>query len=191
MAHSQTLVQASFGTSSMTRKALIMVAGSLLIALGAQISVPMLPVPMTLQTLAVLLVGFTAGSRLGAGAVLAYLAEGAVGLPVFSGGGAGAAWLVGPTGGFLFGFVAMAWAAGFLAERGTARGFVGTALSAVLVSALLYVPGVLWLTSVTPLDLNGAVTRGMIPFLLGDAVKAAVAALIVTGAWSALKNRRA
>jgi biotin transport system substrate-specific component len=190
MAQSQTLVQASFGASSTIRKAVIVLGGSLLIALGAQVSVPMLPVPMTLQTLAILLVGFTAGSRLGAGAVLAYLAEGAMGLPVFSGGGAGAAWLVGPTGGFLFGFVAMAWAAGFMAERGAARGFIGTLLTGLVVSALLYVPGVLWLDAATGLDLNGAVTRGMIPFLLGDAVKAAVAALIVTGAWSALKSRR-
>ncbi len=190
MAHSQTLVQASFGAHSATSKALIMLAGSVLIALGAQISVPMLPVPMTLQTLAILLVGFTAGSRLGAGAVVAYLAQGAMGLPVFSGGGAGAAWLVGPTGGFLFGFVAMAWAAGFMAERGLARGFLGTLLTALAVSALLYVPGVLWLDAMTGLNLTGAASNGMIPFLLGDAVKAVVAALIVTGAWSAMKSRR-
>lgn len=190
MAQSHTLIQASFGVGSTSRKALILLAGSVMIALGAQISVPMLPVPMTLQTLAVLLVGLTAGSRLGAGAVLVYLAEGAMGLPVFSGGGAGAAWLAGPTGGFLIGFVGVAFAAGLLAERGMARGLVGTFLGAAVISALLYVPGVLWLTAVTPLDLNGAVSRGMVPFLLGDAVKAAVAALVVTGAWAALSHRR-
>ncbi|MCL4675998.1 MAG: biotin transporter BioY [Pararhodobacter sp.] len=190
MAHSQTLVQASIGTRSVPRKAVVMLAGSVLIALGAQISVPMLPVPMTLQTLAVVLVGLTAGSRLGAGAVLAYLAEGAMGLPVFAGGGAGLAWLAGPTAGFLWGFVALAFAVGLLAERGLARGLIGTFASVAVMSALLYVPGVLWLTAATPLDLNGAVARGMVPFLLGDAVKAAVAALIVTGAWSALTARR-
>ena len=70
-----------------------------------------------------------------------------------------------------------------------ARGLIGTFLSALVVTALLYVPGVLWLTAVTPLDLSGAVARGAVPFLLGDAVKAAVAALIVTGGWSALRNR--
>lgn len=189
MAQSQTLLQASFGRRSALAQALIVLGGSAVIALGAQISVPMLPVPMTLQTLAVVLVGLTAGARLGAAAVLAYLFEGALGLPVFSGGGAGLAWLAGPTAGFLFGFVAMGWGAGFLAERGVARGLVGTFVSALLVSALLYVPGVLWLTAVTPLDLSGAVARGAVPFLLGDAVKAAVAALIVTGGWSALRNR--
>ena len=190
MAQSQTLIQASFGASSVVGKALIVLAGSVLIAVGAQVSVPMLPVPMTLQTLAVVLVGLTAGSRLGAGAVLAYLAEGAVGLPVFAGGGAGLAWLAGPTAGFLWGFVALAFAAGLLAERGLARGLVGTFLGVAAISALLYVPGALWLTAATPLDLSGAVSRGMVPFLLGDAVKAAVAALIVTGGWSALRNRK-
>jgi len=190
MAHSQTLVQASFGTGSAARKVMIMLAGSVLIALGAQISVPMLPVPMTLQTLAIVLVGLTAGSRLGAGAVLAYLLEGAMGLPVFAGGGAGLAWLAGPTAGFLWGFVGLAFGAGWLAERGIARGLIATFVSAAILSALLYVPGVLWLNAATSLDLNGAITRGMLPFLLGDTVKAAVAALIVTGAWSALKSRR-
>ncbi|PVH30081.1 biotin transporter BioY [Pararhodobacter oceanensis] len=190
MAQSQTLVQATVGAQSVLGKAMIVAAGSVLIALGAQISVPMLPVPMTLQTLAVVLVGLTAGSRLGAGAVLAYLAEGAMGLPVFAGGGAGFAWLMGPTAGFLFGFVALAFAAGLLAERGVARGFIGTFIGVAVISALLYVPGVLWLTAITPLSFGGAAQAGMVPFLLGDVVKAAVAALIVTGAWTALKSRR-
>ena len=186
----QTLLQASIGTQSMLTKLLAVLGGSAVIALGAQVSVPMLPVPMTLQTLAVLMVGLTAGSRLGAAAVVTYLAEGAMGLPVFSAGGAGAAYLAGPTGGFLIGFVAMAYAAGLLAERGVARGFFGTALGVAAISALLYVPGLLWLTAVTPLDLGGAVSRGMLPFLAGDLVKSVVAALIVTGAWTALRARR-
>lgn len=186
----QTLLQASFGAGTLGRKALIVLGGSALVALGAQVSVPLWPVPMTLQTLAILLVGFTAGARLGAATLVAYLAEGAMGLPVFSGGHAGAAWLVGPTAGFLYGFVAMAWAAGWLAERGIARRLVGTALSALLVTALLYLPGVLWLAAATPLGLTGAINAGMVPFLLGDAVKAVIAALVVTGGWSALRSRR-
>jgi biotin transport system substrate-specific component len=189
MAQSQTLIQASVGAQSTLGKAMVVLGGSLMIALGAQISVPMLPVPMTLQTLAIVLVGLTAGSRLGAAAVLAYLFEGAMGLPVFAGGASGLAWLAGPTAGFLWGFVGLAWAAGKLAETGLARGLVGTFAGVVLISALLYVPGVLWLTAVTPLDLSGAVSRGMLPFLAGDAVKAAFAALSVTGAWVALKTR--
>jgi biotin transport system substrate-specific component len=186
----QTLLHASFGARPATRATLAILGGSLLIALGAQVSVPMLPVPMSLQTLAVVLVGLTAGSRLGAAAVLAYLAQGAAGLPVFAAGGAGVAWLAGPTAGFLWGFVGMAWLAGLAVERGLARGLIGTFVAVLAISALLYVPGVLWLTAATPLDLNGAVARGMVPFLAGDAVKALIAALVVTGAWSALRGRR-
>lgn len=186
----QTLLQASLGTSSLVKKALIVLGGSALIAVGAQVSVPMLPVPMTLQTLAVLMVGLTAGSRLGAAAVIAYLLEGAMGLPVFAGGAAGLPVLFGPTAGFLFGFVAMAFVAGFVAERGLARGVIGTAMAGLVASVVLYVPGVLWLDIVTPLDLNGAIAAGMTPFLLGDAVKIAIAALGVTGAWAALGARR-
>lgn len=187
----QTLLHASLGERPVARGALAILGGSALIALGAQVSVPMLPVPMSLQTLAVVLVGLTAGSRLGAAAVLAYLAQGAAGLPVFAAGGAGAAWLVGPTAGFLWGFIAIAGLAGLAVERGIARGFVATLLVSTVALASVYVPGVLWLNVATPLDLSGAVAAGMTPFLIGDAVKAVVAALIVTGAWSALKSRRA
>lgn len=185
----KTLLQASLGTSSALSRLLVVLGGSALIALGAQISVPMLPVPMTLQTLAVVLVGLTAGARLGAGAVLAYLVEGAMGLPVFAGGVGGAAFLIGPTAGFLWGFVALAFAAGWLVENGLARGLFGTFAGVALISAALYVPGVLWLTAATPLDLQGAINAGMVPFLAGDAVKAAVAALAVTGGWAALSRR--
>lgn len=187
----QTLLSASLGDRPAARAVLAILGGSTLIALGAQVSVPMLPVPMSLQTLAVVLVGLTAGSRLGAAAVLAYLAQGAAGLPVFAAGAAGAAWLAGPTAGFLWGFVAMAFLAGWAVERGLARGLFGTFVSVLAISALLYIPGTLWLTAATPLDLGGAVARGMVPFLAGDAVKALIAALVVTGAWSALRGRNA
>ena len=186
---SQPLLQASFDTRSTLAKALIVLGGSALIALGAQVSVPMFPVPMTLQTLAILVVGLTAGSRLGAGAVLAYLAQGAAGLPVFAGGAAGLAPFMGPTAGYLFGFVGMAWLAGFAVERGIARGALATALVALAVSLMLYVPGVLWLDAATGLDLAGAAQAGMVPFLVGDAVKAVIASLIVTGGWAALGKR--
>ncbi|MGB8623125.1 MAG: biotin transporter BioY [Paracoccaceae bacterium] len=170
-------------------RGLMVLGGSFFVALAAQISVPMFPVPMTLQTLAILIVGLSFGSRLGAVTLAAYLAEGAMGLPVFSGGASTVA-LVGPTAGFLFGFVAMAWLAGLAAERGIARGVVTTALAAIAISALLYIPGLAWLTAATPLDLAGAAKVGALPFLLGDVVKAVIAALVVTGAWSALKARR-
>ena len=117
----QTLTQAAIGHEGLVRKAGLILGGSLFIALAAQVSVPFFPVPLTLQTLAILIVGLTFGSRLGAATLIAYLAEGAMGLPVFANGMNGAA-LVGPTAGFLYGFVGMAWLAGLAVERGLARG---------------------------------------------------------------------
>lgn len=192
MTRENTLIQAE----SLLHKSALVLGGSLLIAIAAQIRIPMFPVPMTLQTLAILLVGFAMGSRLGALTVAAYLAEGLVGLPVFANAMNGAAF-VGPTAGFLVGFIGLAWMAGFAAERGLANGVVGTALAAVVASAALYIPGILW-----PMSVAGAtgIEAGWIardfgsyywayfiaPFLIGDAVKAVIAALIVTGGRKAL-----
>ncbi len=197
MTRAQTLSQALPGQNSLLRKALLVIGGSAFIAIAAQISVPMFPVPMTLQTLAILMVGFAYGSRLGAATLLAYLAQGAAGLPVFAGGLSTMA-LVGPTAGFLIGFVAMAWLAGFAAERGLARGFLGTALTAIVASAIIYIPGVAWpmfVSSAIGIEAGwvglgaSSVWAGFVaPFLIGDAVKAVLAALIVTGAWKVLKR---
>ncbi|MFV1876044.1 biotin transporter BioY [Nioella sp.] len=197
MSREMTLSQAVIGTGSTARKAMLVLAGSAFIAVAAQISVPMLPVPMTLQTLAILMVGFVYGARLGALTLVAYLAEGAMGLPVFANGMNGLAF-AGPTAGFLIGFVAMAWAAGFAAERGLARGVVGTALSALLISAALYVPGLAWPALIAggfgfeagwvAQDAGFYWTWFVAPFLLGDAVKAVIAALLVAGGWKALSR---
>ena len=132
--------------------------------------------------------------------MLAYLAQGALGLPMFTPSTLpGLAAFTGPTAGFLVGFVGMAWLAGFAAERGLARGVIGTAICGIVISALLYIPGVAW-----PMAVAGAlgveagwvglgaasVWAGFVaPFLLGDAIKAVLAALIVTGAWAALSRR--
>jgi biotin transport system substrate-specific component len=194
-----TLAQAAFGRQTLTKQALLVLGGSLFIALAAQINVPMFPVPMTLQTLAVLIVGLSFGARLGALTLLAYLAEGAAGLPVFANAMNGAAFF-GPTAGFLLGFVGLAWVVGFAAERGLARGAVSTALVCVAGALLLYLPGLAW-----PMALAGAFgldagwvgqafgsyywTHFMAPFLIGDAVKAILAALIVTGGLAALRSR--
>ncbi len=183
------LLPALGGTDTLWRKAAMVVFGSALVGMSAQISVPMYPVPMTLQTLAISLVGLTYGARLAAATLVAYLAQGAIGFPVFAGGAAGAVHLIGPTGGFLFGFVAMAWLTGLLVERGLDRGFVRLFFAAFIPALLLFVPGVAWLWAVTPLDLQSAVMGGAAPFQLGGIVKSAIAALIVTGAFKALKDR--
>ena len=194
-----TLAQAALGRTSLTKQALMVLGGSLFIALAAQISVPIFPVPMTLQTLAVLIVGLSYGSRLGALTVLTYLAEGAMGLPVFANAGNGAAFF-GPTAGFLIGFVGLAWLVGFASERGLAKGVVSSALIAAGASLLLYVPGLAWpmaLASAFGLEAGWTGqsfasyywTYFMGPFLIGDMVKAALAALIVAGGLKALRAR--
>ncbi|MDA7428788.1 biotin transporter BioY [Primorskyibacter aestuariivivens] len=195
-----TLTQATLGQRSLLTNAALVLGGSLFIAIAAQISVPFFPVPMTLQTLAILIVGLTFGSRLGALTLMAYLAEGAMGLPVFANAMNGAAFF-GPTAGFLIGFVGMAWMVGFAAEKGIARGVVSTALVCVAAAALLYVPGLAWpmaIAGLTGLE-GGWVAQDfgsyywayfVAPFLIGDAVKAVIAALVVTGGWAALKARK-
>lgn len=200
MGHNATLLSATLGQEGLVRKALLVIGGTMVIALAARTSVPMIPVPMTLQTLAILAVGFTFGSRLGAITLLAYLAEGFAGLPVFSPTTAmGPAAFAGPTAGFLLGFVAMAWAAGFAAERGLAKTFLGTAVSAIVISALLYVPGIAWpmgVASALGLEAGWAGqglgfywTHFVSAFLIGDVVKAVLAALVVTGGWAVLTRR--
>ncbi|MEM9756195.1 MAG: biotin transporter BioY [Pseudomonadota bacterium] len=194
-----TLSQAVWRDNGLLRGAAMVLGGSVFVALAAQISIPFWPVPMTLQVLAVLLVGFTFGARLGAATLLVYLAQGAAGLPVFANGGGGLVYLSGPTLGFLLGFVAMAWAAGWAAERGIARGFFGTSLTGLVLSAALYLPGVAWpmgLAAAIGLDAGWA-GQGwgyywqyfVGPYLLGDALKAVIAALVVTGGWAALARR--
>lgn len=195
-----TLLSATIGDQGTLRKVALVLVGALFIAAAAKVTVPMWPVPVSLQTLAILLVGFAMGSRLGAATVIVYLAQGAMGLPVFTPTTLpGVAGLIGPTGGFLIGFVGLAWLAGLAAEKGLARGVLPTAAVALAASALLYVPGILW-----PMAVAGAagLEAGWIardagfywsafvaPFLLGDALKAVIAALVVTGAWSVLKRR--
>lgn len=194
-----TMVQAAFGQQTLLKQATLVLAGSLFIAIAAQISVPMLPVPMTLQTLAILIVGLTFGARLGAVTLIAYLAEGAIGLPVFANANNGAAFF-GPTAGFLVGFVGLAWLVGFAADRGVTKNVFLTALVCIVASALLYVPGIAWpmaVASAFGMDAGwvaqdfGAYywTHFIAPFLIGDAVKAVIAALLVTGAYRALQTR--
>jgi biotin transport system substrate-specific component len=134
----------------------------------------MWPVPMTMQTLAMLAVVMTLGLHLGTGAVLTYLGAGAAGLPVFAGGG-GIAYLTGPTAGYLLGFIATAWVVGALADRGLTRRPLGALALALLGSAIVYACGVAWLSGFIGFD--AAVRAGVLPFLPGDLVKALVLAL--------------
>lgn len=186
-----TLTAALVGHETLTKKVLLVLGGSLLIALAAKISVPMVPVPMTLQTLAILVVGLSFGARLGAATLVVYLAQGAMGLPVFSPTTApGVAAFAGPTAGFLLGFVLMAWVAGLASDRGWTTHFAGAAAAALGASALLYVPGLAWPAAALGRSVPELLSGWMLPFLAGDALKALLAALIVSGAWAALRARR-
>ena len=188
-----TLAGAVIGHESLLKQAALVLGGTMFIALAAQVSIPFFPVPLTLQTLAILIVGLTFGARLGAVTLAAYLAEGAMGLPVFAN-GASAPALIGPTAGFLFGFVLMAWLAGLAADRGLTRGVVSTAIVALVASAVLYIPGVAELAGIGGKWVGtsaSALWSGWVaPFLLGDAVKAVIAAMVVTAGWKAVQSRK-
>lgn len=170
--------------------AALVLGGSLFIALSAQIAIPLpfSPVPVTGQTLAVLLAGALLGSRRGALAVVAYIAEGLAGLPVFAGGAAGVTRLLGPTGGYLVGFVAAAFLVGLLAERGWDRRFGTTVAAMTLGNVVIYAIGAAWL-AVFVGGLAQAWTLGVAPFLLGDVLKIILAAILLPGGWKLLGMR--
>lgn len=169
--------------------ATLVVAGSLLVALLAQFAVPLpfSPVPVTGQTLAVLMVGMLLGSRRGSLALLTYLAEGTMGLPVLAGGAAGLARLTGPTGGYLIGFVAAAFLVGWLAERGWDRRPGTTLLAMLLGNALIYVCGLPWLAHFVGVE--RVLSLGLLPFLPGDLGKALLAMALLPWGWQLLDRR--
>ncbi|MEO6463854.1 MAG: biotin transporter BioY [Candidatus Eisenbacteria bacterium] len=161
----------------------MIVAGSAVVGLAAQFEVrlPFTPVPMTAQPFAVLLVGALLGARRGALAMLTYLGEGVLGLPVFAGGAAGVAPLLGPSGGYLVGFVPAAFVTGALAERGWDRRILSTWAAMALGSTMLFLCGLPWLAQFVGWD--KVLAAGFYPFVLGDVIKQVLAALALPGAW--------
>jgi biotin transport system substrate-specific component len=165
-----------------SRAALVVVGAGLIALLAqAQVPLPFSPVPVTGQTLAVLLVGASLGARLGAASVALYIAEGVAGLPVFAGGTAGLARLSGPTGGYLVGFIAAAFVVGLLAERGWDRRIWTAAIAMFVGEVAIYVVGLGWLSRF-PLPV-GVLDAGLWPFVAGDLYKLVVAALLLPSAW--------
>jgi len=170
--------------AGLARNVVLAVLGSALVAVAAQVNVPMLPVPMTLQSLAVLLIGAAYGSRLGAATLALYALEGAVGLPVFAGFKSG---FMLASFGYVLGFIAAAYVVGWLAERGWDRSPVKMFAAMVLGAAVLYVPGLIWLSAW--IGTEKAIQFGLLPFIPGDLVKAAVAALGFPAGWALLARR--
>jgi biotin transport system substrate-specific component len=146
-------------------------------AVGAWLFVPIGPVPIVLQNMFVFLAGLLLGSRWGLASVGVYLLAGACGLPVFAGGTGGIGRFVGPTGGFLLGYLPVVWVIGWIADRGRGR-MPWDVAAMILGAAVLYACGVPWLKALTGMPWVKALAVGVYPFLLGDALKIAAAALI-------------
>jgi biotin transport system substrate-specific component len=177
--------QALSGRTTALRNVALAIAGSLALWLSAKLQVPFYPVPMTMQTFVVLVIGTAFGWRLGAATVALYLAEGALGLPVFAGTpekGIGLAYMAGPTGGYLLGYLPAAALCGFLANRGWDRRIVTTALSMLLGTVIIYGFGLSWLGTVVGWD-KPILAWGLTPFILGDLLKLALAAAVLPLAW--------
>lgn len=172
------------------------VLGTLLITICAKINVPVWPVPVTLQGFAIAALAAAFGLRIGVATVALYLLEGALGLPVFATGG-GLAYLVGPTGGFLLGFLVMAAMVGYAADKGASGKPLTLFAAMVAADAVLLVLGFVWLLALSGqagwLDQNDVVgsafARAIQPFIIWDVLKMALAALTVTGAWNILAKR--
>lgn len=164
----------SIRRETLVRDVLTIVAASTLIALSARLQVPG-PVPFTMQTFAVLLIAGALGRVRATAAVLAYLVQGAAGLPVFAGGFSGPAYFFGPTAGYLLGFVVAACAIGWWVERSRATGFVSLTALYVIGHAIIFAGGVLWLA--TMLGFEKAIATGLLPFVVTGVLKSALAAV--------------
>lgn len=170
---------------------LVAIAGSVLLTISAKVAIPFYPVPLTMQTFVVIGLGLALGPRLGVAAVALYLMQGALGLPVFAGTpekGIGLAYMAGPTGGYLLGYLLAAFVAGSLAERGMDRSPVTAFAAALIAGAVIYVPGLLWLGGVVGWD-KPVLAWGLYPFILGDVTKAALAALVFPATWAMIAKK--
>jgi biotin transport system substrate-specific component len=167
------------GSSGVFRSVILIALGTALLALSAKVNLPLPYVPMTLQTLVVLMIGAAYGWRLGTATLLAYLAEGAIGLPVFAGPVGGLAPLVGPTAGYLFGFVGAAFVTGWLAERGWDRSVLLLFVAMALGHLLILAAGFGWLAFGVKLGVQKAWLVGIAPFIAASLIKNALGAALV------------
>ncbi len=163
--------------------------GSIVIAISAQITIP-LPftlVPITGQTFAVLSIGMVLGARYGALSLIMYLGEGIIGIPVFAGFKSGIATILGPTGGYLIGFVLAAYIVGLLSEKGWDRSFIKTCVAMLIGNIVIYIPGLIQLGIILGWD-KPIFALGFTPFIIGDIIKMLFAALLFPLVWSKIKK---
>ena len=183
---------AESGAGLRIKQAALVVLGVLALAIAAKIKVPMWPVPITMGTFAVLTIGAAYGARLGLVTILAYMIVGALGFDIFAGSSAekfGLTYMMGGTGGYLVGYVLATVALGALAQRGWDRSVVWMALAMLIGNVLIYVPGLLWLGQLYGWD-KPILAWGLTPFLLGDAIKLALAAAVLPAAWKLVGRAR-
>ncbi|MGJ8612170.1 MAG: biotin transporter BioY [Octadecabacter sp.] len=180
------------GVGLRTRQAALVVLGITLLAIAAKISIPMIPVPITMGTFAVLTIGAAYGPRLGLATIIGYMIIGAAGFDVFAGSSAeanGLTYMMGGTGGYLVGYVLATLALGFAARQGWDRSMGKMALAMLIGNVVLYVPGLLWLGTLYGWD-NPILAWGLTPFLVGDAIKLALAALLLPAVWKLVGKAR-
>jgi biotin transport system substrate-specific component len=177
------------GFSAVVRTVILVALGTALLALSAKINLPLPYVPMTLQTLVVLMIGAAYGWRLGTATVIAYLAEGAIGLPVFAGPVGGLAPLLGPTAGYLAGFVAAAFITGWLSERGWDRSVLRLFVAMGLGHIVILAAGFAWLAFGMKLGVEKAWLVGIAPFVAASVIKNALGAALVPAVRYMLERR--
>jgi len=189
VARSLTLADVAWPRVGLDRDILLIAMTSVVTALAAQIAIPLAgsPVPITGQTFAVLLSGAVLGARRAMAAQLLYLAEGAIGLPVFAGARAGLGVLIGPTGGYLLAFPLGAAITGALAERGWDRRFFTMLIAMLLGSAAIFAGGLAWLSRFVPAQ--QLLPTGLLPFIPGDLIKSSLAALAFPALWRRFGRR--
>ncbi len=180
------------GTALRVKQVALVVLGVAALAIAAKIKVPMWPVPMTMGTFAVLTIGTAYGARLGLVTMMGYLLVGALGFDVFAGSSAekfGLTYMMGGTGGYLVGYLLATVMLGALAARGWDRSVGKLAFALLLANVLIYVPGLLWLGQLYGWD-KPILEWGLTPFLAGDAIKLALAALLIPAVWKLVGNAR-
>lgn len=180
------------GSARRVKQAVLLVLGIAILAVAAQIKVPMWPVPITMGTFAVLTIGAAYGARLGLVTILGYMIIGALGFDVFAGSSAekfGLEYMMGGTGGYLVGYVMATVALGVLAQRGWDRTAIWMALAMLIGNVLIYIPGLAWLGMLYGWD-KPILEWGLTPFLIGDVLKLALAAAVLPALWKLIGNAR-
>ena len=183
---------ATEGTALRAKQALLVVAGIAMLAIAAKIKIPMWPFPITMGTFAVLTIGAAYSARLGFVTILGYMIIGALGFDVFAGSSAekfGLEYMMGGTGGYLVGYVLATVALGMFARAGWDRSAGRMGIAMLVGNALIYVPGLIWLGMLYGWD-KPILEWGLTPFLIGDALKLALAAIILPAAWKLVGRAR-